>query len=222
MAVASYSGIMLMIMLSGGLIGLPLGIPPLPEDPLLSKVAPAECLWYWSSAGVAVPDPKSGNHTEQLMAEAQVQRLVQALEKELLAAIARKPFPFEEQQVAAHEVPKLLKAFIMRPWALFVSKVVLTASGPSVEAGFVVSLGENANETLKSLTALENIALDGAEPEVVEEGGVSWHKLPLPPGGPPAMWGAKGKYLLVAVGEGAGAGILERARKAPPAWKLGR
>ena len=42
-----------------GDMGLPLGIPPGPEDPVLARVAPEECLFYMSWAGIASPDPKS-------------------------------------------------------------------------------------------------------------------------------------------------------------------
>ena len=55
--------------LGGMLTGLPLGVPPLPEDPALSRIAPDECLWYFTSAGMATPDPASENQAEQLLAE---------------------------------------------------------------------------------------------------------------------------------------------------------
>ena len=43
----------LMMLVYGGGVGVPLGVPPLPEDPALSKIAPEECLLYFSSAGNA-------------------------------------------------------------------------------------------------------------------------------------------------------------------------
>ena len=42
----------LAMLLMGGGVGLPLGVPPLPEDPVLARIAPEECLAYTSWAGI--------------------------------------------------------------------------------------------------------------------------------------------------------------------------
>ena len=64
-----------MIMI-GGLAGAPLSVPPLPEDPALARIAPQECLWYMSAAGMATPDSGSANKTEQLLAEPERSRVI--------------------------------------------------------------------------------------------------------------------------------------------------
>ena len=79
----------LMILGLGGGVGLPLGVPPLAEDPLLAKVAPEECLGYFASAGVAKPQADSPNHTEQLFAEPEVQSLVAQAERLIRARLAQ-------------------------------------------------------------------------------------------------------------------------------------
>ena len=73
------SAVAMLVALSGGQIGLPLGLPPLAEDPVLANIAPEECLVYFSWSGVAEPDPKSKNQTEQLLAEPEVQQFVTGL-----------------------------------------------------------------------------------------------------------------------------------------------
>ena len=82
--VAAAPGVSLvfLLMLGGGL-GLPLGVPPLPEDPALARIAPQECLAYFASAGMATANPKSPNHTEQLFAAPEIQRLVAELERHI-------------------------------------------------------------------------------------------------------------------------------------------
>ena len=77
------------ILLFFGGFSLPLGLPPLPEDPMLSRVAPEECLGYVSWAGTATPDSKSTNQTEQLLAEPEVQALLAAIDGAVTKAIAR-------------------------------------------------------------------------------------------------------------------------------------
>ena len=62
--------------------GVPLGVPPV-EDPMMARVAPPECWFYASWAGAGEPDPKSPNHTEQLLAEPEVQRLITELEQQI-------------------------------------------------------------------------------------------------------------------------------------------
>ena len=69
--------------------GLPLGVPPLPETQLLSKIAPEECLFYASSSGMAAPDSKSTNQTEQLLAEPEVQKTFGEIEKMIRSGLSK-------------------------------------------------------------------------------------------------------------------------------------
>ena len=85
-AVAGVGRLLLLLGLSSG-IGLPLGMPPLPEDPVWPRSRPEQCLFYAGWAGMAAPDPKSSNQTEQLLAEPEVQRLVAEAERLIKAAI---------------------------------------------------------------------------------------------------------------------------------------
>jgi hypothetical protein len=53
MAAASISSFGLFSMLLLGMpLNLPLSLPPLPPDPVLQAMAPADCLWYVGLAGV--------------------------------------------------------------------------------------------------------------------------------------------------------------------------
>src|SRR5271166_5968144 len=118
MSVALGFGIWAWLLTFGG-GGLPLSLPPLPEDPVMASVAPNECLWYLSWSGSAKADSASKNQTEQLLAEEEVQRFGSELERRIVAAIrehSRGP-----EAIAAQEVPKLVKAALTRPAALFVA-----------------------------------------------------------------------------------------------------
>jgi hypothetical protein len=63
-----------LVFFNGG-VGLPLGIPPGQEDPVLARLAPEKCLFCLTWNGTAKPDPKSKNQTEQLLAEPEIQKL---------------------------------------------------------------------------------------------------------------------------------------------------
>lgn len=47
------------VVLFGGGLGIPLGIPPGPEDPQLARMAPEECLYFTTWAGTADADTNS-------------------------------------------------------------------------------------------------------------------------------------------------------------------
>ena len=86
----SHDSIMLIMLLlfSGSPLSWPLSLPPLPADPLISNVAPEQCLWYMSLAGVDRANPASKNQVEQLLAEADVQAFTKQLISKLKAAIS--------------------------------------------------------------------------------------------------------------------------------------
>src|SRR5471030_278564 len=77
----------LLVVLSG--FGLPLGTPPLPEDPMMARIAPQECLFYMSSSGMATPDAKSANQTEQLLAEPEVRHMAAEIERAIKTGLDR-------------------------------------------------------------------------------------------------------------------------------------
>src|SRR5690349_14575317 len=114
-ATAPMGATWLMMLVLGGGVGVPLGVPPLPEDPLLSKIAPEECLAYFASAGMARAQANSRNQTEQLFAEPEVRRLAaaaEALVRSGLKESAKNQGP--ESKVLADEGPDLLKMFLTR------------------------------------------------------------------------------------------------------------
>ena len=61
--------------------GLPFSVPPGPEDPVISRVAPPQCLFYANLTGTGVPSPSSRSETEKLLAEPEVQEFLKAIGK---------------------------------------------------------------------------------------------------------------------------------------------
>ena len=113
----------------GGGVGLPLGVPPLPEDPLLGKVAPEECLAYFACSGMAKPQAGSPNHTEQLFAEPQVRNLAAQAERLIRARLAEATGLDATGQALAGEGPTLVKALLTRPLALYLGRVKVAPGG---------------------------------------------------------------------------------------------
>jgi len=220
--ITSVMGLFVMLGLSGG-GGLPLGVPPLPEDPVLAKVAPAECLFYTSWAGTAKPDPKSTNQTEQLLAEPEVQQMVAELERRLRSSLgeaAKREGP--EAAALVDEAIGWAKTLLTRPTAVFLTSVKPPAGpsqGPEIRGGMVVNVGEDGAKLKAALEKYQPALLRGpAKAEEVEIAGQKWHLLRLDPGAPPITWGVKGNHLIIGIGEGEVEAILKRAGGSAPQW----
>jgi len=218
MAFASgWAFLMLMFAGSGG--GVPLGVPPLPDDPILAKVAPEECLLYFSSAGMAKPDPESTNQTEKLFAEPEIQKAVADLDKLIRARLkesAKKGNP--QQKAAAEAAPTLVKALLTRPLAVYVSEIKTTPKGgPQFRGGAILSLGDDGDEIKAAFEKLFFVVLGGGGRVPVNIGGTAFDRLPTP-GGPEFLMGAKGKYYYISTGEGEMEALLKRADGSAPKW----
>ena len=204
----------LLISLFGGTT-LPLGIPPMPEDPVLARVAPEECLAYMSWSGTAKPSAASTNQTEQLLAEPEVAQMFAKIEGTVLQKLAEGSKAHNPQMKTIADIYPAAKAVLTRPAALFVAKVGITQQGPDVQAGAVFALDSDVAMVVATLETYQKML----PPDAVEKtavGKLSAYKIKTP--GAPLTWGVAGKYLLVGVGDGAFEAILKRARGNVPTW----
>jgi prepilin-type processing-associated H-X9-DG protein len=208
-----------LLLLAGGGIGVPLGVPPLPADPVLAQVAPGDCLFYFSSAGTARPDARSSNHTERLLAEPEVHHLVTEVEK-LIRARLKESARNQEAAVRAlaEEGPTLLKVLLTRPLTVYVPQLKAVPRSPrEVAAGAVISLGDESEHVKAALDRCVSALVPGKAREITVEG-TTFMQVPLGPDGPEITWGVKDKYLYVAAGEGELEALLKRRGGSAPGW----
>jgi hypothetical protein len=207
------------ILLLGGM-GLPLGIPPTPEDPVLSRVAPQDCLAYVSWSGMAKPSAESPNQTEQLLAEPEVVQMVVKIEAILLEKLSEG----EKQgsrgspdgRIAADIYPAA-KAVLTRPAAIFLSKAATGPQGPDLQGGAIFKLDGDGALVAGKLEAYQKMMLPPGAAEKTTISGFSAFKIKTPAG--TITWGLAGKYLVVGVGDGMFEEVLEKARGgSAPAW----
>lgn len=207
---------LLIVSMVGAGTGLPLGLPPASEDPVLAKIAPEECLVYISWAGSATPDPANENQLEQLLAEPEVQLFLTEAEKLLVKAI---------QKAASEEGPeaemfsklgvKWGKKLLYNPSAFYIESFTFDpTSGPQVKGGAIVSVGDDAAELKKTIGEM----LDGFGVERVEVAGVEMHQIQPVPDAPLFTIGVREKYLYLGIGKGAVEGMVERAKTDAPKW----
>mgnify|MGYP006982498040 FL=1 len=122
-------GALMLITTGGGLGSLPLAMPPGELDPVMSRVAPDNCLLYLSWAGTAEASADSDNRTEQLLADPEVRRLLEGLEQRFTAALEDGAGQGERGKAISKNLPLLLKTLATRPAAFFVGQVNLDQIG---------------------------------------------------------------------------------------------
>jgi len=202
----------------GGGAGLPLGIPPASEEPLMSNVAPDECLFYTSWAGTADPDPASTNQTEQLLAESEVQQMIGDIRRHITSGLRQAvQNDGPEARQIIDDALQWGQTLLVRPTAVFVSGVTLGHAGPTIEAGALVCLDEDAAKLKVVLEKYQQMFLrDRVQP--VQIGLDTWYGIKVDPKVPEITWGVKGRYFIVGVGQGAIEKILANARTPMPTW----
>ena len=222
MAMMMFPGPMelLMILLMSGGMGMPLGLPPGPEDPLLANVAPEQCLFYTSWAGTVAPDPASPNQTEQLLAEPELQQAFLAIEKAIEKAMGNGTGRQDADADALADIAlNTGKRLLQCPGAIFVSELNIQPGGPpDVRGAAILRIGKEEGEKLKAALEKQQAALPAGSVEQVEIAGETWHRIVLPPAAVTVTWGVKASYLIVGLGEGSVEGVLQRAKNTPPQW----
>ena len=203
------------------LAATPLAGPPLPLDPALSAIAPAECLWYASSAGVTEPDPNSTNQTEQLFAEPEVRYFSSELQKQVMGLLRRGAGNASEKRVLAAEIPTILRALISRPLAAFIEDLQIADDGKGFElqAGFVLNAGEQRAEIEAAIGQLLGLAKENdAKISTVDRDGETWSVVRVSDETPEVCWGWHDDYFMLAIGEGMDETIVQRLSGRTPAW----
>lgn len=208
--------VVLMLLLGGG-FGLPSGIPPAAEDPLAQKIAPAECLAYASWAATGTPNAASGNHTEQLLAEPEVQKFLNRAGDSFFNAvqqIQRDP----DAQEANENFKKVLKLIQGKAGAVYISDVQIQGNEPpKITGGGLLQVGEDGPALETILLALQS-KLGPGKVSDVQIANRTFHRVNLSEDAPAVTWGLAGNYLVFGIGDGALDALLQRARSAEPAW----
>ena len=216
------SELAVLLFFSGG-FGLALGVPPGPEDATLARVAPEQCLLAVAWNGMAAPDPKSPNQTEQLLAEPEVQKFVAAVDRAILAKLranARAQGP--EQEEVIQDFYFWTKTLLAHPAILYLSRIdyksAKESDGPprDLRAGLVVNTGDQTAKIRASLEKFQKrLPPDLVKPVQIE--GDTFYRMDDGKN-PVVTWGTKDNYLGIAVGAGEVEAILKRGEGEPPRW----
>ncbi|MBN1394717.1 MAG: DUF1559 domain-containing protein [Pirellulales bacterium] len=198
-------------------VGVPMGVPPLPEDPATANVAPENCLAYFSSYGMDEADPDSSNQTERLFAEPEVRSMAAEIERAVRRGFQKAGEKGKlPPSLPADDLVDMVKILLTRPSAAYVSEVQMHPGGPIVRGGLAVNCGDDA---AKVRAVLER-AFKDMPPQIAREiqiDGEKWTSFKAAPN-TTIVWGFKGNRLLAAAGEGEIEAMQLRAKGPAPKW----
>ena len=218
--VFSQIGPWLFLLSLGSGMGVPLGIPPGPDDPVISRVAPEDCVFYTTWAASATADRHSKNQAEQMLAEPEVRLFVEHLEKWIRHAVNQSAPEREVNNLSDATFDTLLMV-LRHQTALFVSDVKVKGKRVSAKGGMVVAFGADAALAQRLFHRHVReffINLNAESIETVMYHNEKWYRVKTTSNFPSLLVGIKDSYLVVAVGEDSPDLILDRMHGPVPKW----
>ena len=208
----------LLIFSMGSQAGVPLGIPPGPEDPLISQFAPADCLFYTSWSPTIEADP-SANVTERWMANPKIQ----ASFNKLKAAIKLAATSGDSKEAAFGELAfEVAERCLTHACGFYVSEFKQIDFSPVIEGGALIHLGDDASEINEKMSSMIEgfMEEDGMKSRLMDIDGKKFRVLlPSRPGQPTIAWGiVHEEYLAITVGEGEMQNLVANLETDPPEW----
>ena len=159
------SELLIVALLCGGFV--PFGVPPLPSDTAVLQAGPEKCLLYFASAGTAVPDPSSANHTDQLLATPEVQTFLSQCAAQFNGAVEQFGQANQPLQPMIGIAKPLIETVLSRPIAIYVDRFEMAPGAPpSVIAGLIVNCGTRKADVAAAVESMEKMSLaqgDGAD-----------------------------------------------------------
>ncbi|MDG1809859.1 MAG: DUF1559 domain-containing protein [Pirellulaceae bacterium] len=218
----AFTELALLILFSmGGQTGIPLGMPPGPEDPMMAQFAPENCLLYTTWSPTTAIDP-SKNVTEAWMAQAEVQtsfsRLKEAVRKLAAGGDA-------EEATFGRVGSELAEKCLSRSVGFYLSKFGALDAGPVFEGGALVDLGSGNRQLMTDITEVVTklAAYDGYQVDTFEHADVAcWtfttERMEIKN---TVTWGfINERYLAITVGEGEMQRLIGNVKTDAPAWLI--
>jgi len=212
--------LLLLILLSGGGLGIPNGMPPAAENPVMHRIAPDDCLAYYSWAPAGSPKAANGNHTEALIADPEIQASINAIAEVIEKQFRRLSLSGDPAAVAFAEIgPGMIQSALTRAGAIYVRDIAKSPddSDPMIRAGMLLHVGKDATAIRKGFEALQSNAPEGAVTAVT----IGDHEFYLIQEDEKSLaftWGVTNGYLLFAFGDDELHAMAARMTGEPPAW----
>ena len=204
--------IVAMAVLTGG-VGFPVSLPPAEHDALLDKLAPESCLYFTCWSGSSAADGSSGNRTEQLIADPEIQQFLKQAEREFRAAAIKVGGP--EGAMVGEAAPAMARMILTNPLCIYVADFTPPSPDgpPTIRAGLAVKTSTEVGAQIKKLLAM-------LPPDATVESSVApgFRQLQVDAAAPPVVFGFKNEYFLATIGDKEMEALVKRASTDAPGW----
>ncbi len=206
--------LILFLLTVGGSLGLPLGMPPGPEDPLMSAIAPEDCL-AWSTWSPSVAPRVDGNVTERWMAQPELLNSWDKAKTALLAYGVATADPEAKHLVQA--ASDLGMHVMTHAAAIYVSDIDSVEPYADFTAGALIDFADEGKALAGKAEILLSRFATGNETDVkvVTIGDRDFHmteRLSI-------TWGMiDDRHFAITIGDGEMERLVERSQTPPPAW----
>ena len=198
-------------------LSVPFGLPPGPEDPFLSQIAPESPLFYASWAGSVEVDANSTNQTERMLAEPEIQRMFAELPSPIMKIMEMNVPADAAGKLVTDTIREWLPKLARRPGAIFVSDVAIDKNDIQMEGALVVNLGEDASAAQALLEKFDKVFF-GGQIETERVAGATFRKIQVSPAAPAIYWGVRKQHLIFGLGENGAKGVIARSKTETPQW----
>ncbi len=204
----------------GGQAGLPLGVPPGPEDPVMAQFAPAECIFYTTWSPVVTPDPQ-GNVTERWLAQVEIQESFAQL-KSAIRQMAEEGGEGDETSFAG-TLFEIADHCMTRSVGVYLSRLEYTDDTWNLYGGGLIDLADDANRLNEELIEMVQAMADDEGMEFGETpvNGASFYTLSIDERefqSQVTFGVVDDQYLALSMGEGEMSRLLANMQTDPPEW----
>lgn len=206
----------------GGSLGAPFGLPPGPEDPVMSAIAPDECLAYSTWSGSVTPRA-DGPVTERWLAQPEMLESWQKIQTAYIDYCVS--MADTEDESAIRSAARLAQHLMTNSAAWYASEVVIGDWGPEkMIGGAVVDLGDDASQLYDDINELVSHMIADSdltvESTTIDDRPFQILRIELPDEGRLAFtWGMiDDRHFAATSGEGEMKRLLDRAATPPPQW----
>ncbi len=207
----------------GGSFGLPMGVAPGPEDPVMFKIAPTNCVFYASWTGIGEGD-KADNPTRAWMAQPEIQAMMSKLRKAYRSSILNKVM--QENDALGQALTKLIldvaETSSRNPTAFYLTNLEFIERQVVVSGAAIIGLGDQTENIENALAMFErelsNVGEENLGIERIEIDGQPAYRVEIPDTQTEITFGIRGKYFVFGFGKDALAELAKNSRTDAPKW----
>ena len=201
---------------SGGL-GVPLGMPPGPEDPMLGRFADEDTQMYFAWTGIGAPD--GDDPTSKWVAKPEIQTAVAKFKKGVEQRLNARANRNGEMSLLRRLAIKTMETSLYNGASIYAADIKFDARSPEFEGAILIPLGDQKMELEQLVTELEGVVTKAESPQckMIEKDGQT--RIRIEQEVPMLIeFLIKDGYLVVGMGEGRLDEGLKNMQSEPPAW----